>query len=183
MRVVVDVQPDEHRRSGIRATRVDERAAARVQDLECSQHAPRVAHIERSGAHRVALLQLSRQLREPLRCRGEIGSGRTTLRIRCRPTEIEAVDQGGDVQPGAADHDRDHVPPLQVEERVARCIDPVGDAERCSRVGQLEQVAAHAVELGSGGRARPHVQSTPQLARVGAEQLRGPEAFGQADGK
>ena len=90
--------------------------------------------------------------------------------------EVEAVDQGSDVQPGAAHEDRQRPAARDFGDERPRSLGPVGDGERLVGLDEVDEMMRNRASLCEADLRRPdihppvHPASQPRGPRSGARQ-------------
>src|SRR5438105_8118468 len=154
-----------------------------VEDLERPHHPARVAPVAARRSGGIATGELGGELGEAL---GPLGEGEAPLpghRVGLDTGEVEPVDEGADVEAGAADDQGQRAAAVDVLDGGAGEAQPGGDGEGLAGVAHREQVAGHPAQLGRGRRAGPDHEPPDHLAGVGVHQLNRAEAFGDGDGE
>ena len=163
-----DVEPDHHRRArcGPLAC-AEDRTALGVEDLERADDPARIALVDLARTAGVPPAQLGGERRQPFRGRRQLGAVGAPDRVRRHLGEVEAVDERGDVEPGAPGDDGARSGAVEPLEAASRCRQPVGDGERLARIAEVEQMAAHPVQLrrGSARRFRRGARGAPGANR------------------
>ncbi len=143
--------------------------AGHRQHLQRAQDTEGVVRVQPRGGRRVVLRQPRVQGGRPEGL-GLGAQARTHIRIAGVRLE-EAVQQGLDVEPGAADHDRDLAPLPQVRQRPA----PPGHVGRRVEgfigLHDIDQVVPHRRLLLRSGLGRSDVHVPVDLHRIGADDL------------
>ena len=99
--------------------------------------------------------------------------GRARVAICGQRIGIEPAGDGAQVQPGAADQDRDAAALRDAPQGIVGVADEMGDRERFVGLHEIEAVMPNVGAIGRGHLGSPDVEATEHLSRIGRDDLRG----------